>query len=213
LIFIHGGGWAGFNPSALRLEVSNSVPYRRAGYATLSVDYPAGTRGIETVEHLYREARARVGSLPICAIGVSAGGQIALMLAVTHPDLRCVIAEAAPTDLPALAREPGGATAYRIAAAELGAKNLARFSPALHLGSIKARLLLVYAADDPLIPTVQGMAMTRVPNAKLIVLPPGPAPFVHTGIGAQVNGTGVSLAAKVEALREEVRFLQASTAH
>lgn len=188
------------------------MPYRRAGYETLAVDYPAGVRGIEAVERIYRRARQRVGHLPICAIGVSAGGQIALMLAVKYPALRCVIDEAAPTDLPALARQPGGATAYRIAARALGASNLARLSPALHAASIRARLLLVYAADDPLVPVAQGVLMKHAdPSAKLIILPPGPAPFVHTGIGGSVSGSGVSLAAKQGALLSEVHFLRSWT--
>ncbi len=213
LILIHGGGWAGFSPAALQLEVRSSLPYRRAGYETLAVDYPAGARGIEQVQRDYRLARQRVGNLPICALGMSAGGHIALMLAVKNPDLRCVVDEAGPTDLPALGREPGGAIAYRLALRTLGQSNLAALSPALHAASIKAKLLLVYAQTDPLVPLAQGKEMARAdPSARLIVLPPGLAPFVHTGIDAPASTTGVSPSAKDNAILAEARFLEASTA-
>lgn len=214
LILIHGGSWAGYDPKALQLEVRSAVPYRQAGYETLAVDYPAGLHGIQQVERIYRAARRRVGNLPICAIGTSAGGQIALMLAAKYPDLRCVVDEAGPTDLPALARQPGGATAYRIAERMLGVTNLERLSPALHAASIRAKLLLVYAQTDPLVPVAQGTEMARAdPSARLIILPPGPAPFVHTGINAPVSASGVSLSAKESAILTEARFLGSVASH
>ena len=47
--------------------------------------------------------------------GVSAGGHIALMLAVRNPDVACVMSLAGPTDLPALRTESNGLAAYQLA--------------------------------------------------------------------------------------------------
>ena len=45
------------------------------------------------------------------------------------------------------------------------------------------------------------------PRATLIVLPPGHAPFVHTGVGAPVGQTGVDARANTRAQADEVSFL------
>jgi acetyl esterase/lipase len=214
-MLIPGGGWTGVNPLGLQTEVATSVIFRQAGYETLSVDYRAGAQGIEDVDRFYRQARRRVGrKLPICALGASAGAQVALMLAVRHPDLRCVVALAGPTDLPAFARQPGGQAGLRLAVKAFGTDGLAKQSPINYVSSIKAKLLLVYAQNDPIVPVAQGQEFARKDrSAKLIVLPPGTANFVHTGTGAPVSESGVSATAKAAANQAEAAFLAASTAH
>lgn len=209
VILIHGGGWRGIDPEAFRQTLAVATLVQRLGYATLTVDYRQGAAGIADVNSFYREARRRVGPhLPICAYGSSAGGHIGLMLAVENPDLNCVIDLAGPTDLPALRRDGHGSAAYDIALHAFGADTLARLSPALHAASINAKLLLVYAKDDPLVPVAQAREMARAdPRAQLIVLPPGRAGFVHTGVGAPVADTGVSLTALRDAQRAEIDFL------
>jgi acetyl esterase/lipase len=213
LVFlIHGGGWTGINAPALQSEVELAQLFRRLGFETVAVEYRRGAPGIDDVERFYLQARKRVGpKLPICAVGPSAGGHIALMLAVLNPDLKCVISQAGPTDLPALETNKGGANAYKLATQAFGTGSLlAKESPALHASSIKARLMLVYAQNDPVVPAAQGYEMKRAdPAAKLIVLPPGPAPFVHTGVGAPPSQTGVAVAAKQAASQAEVKFLYA----
>jgi acetyl esterase/lipase len=211
LILIHGGSWTGLDPVAFQSTIATAAVFQGIGYETLTVDYRAGAQGIDDVDQIYRIARQRVGSkFPICAIGVSAGGHIALMLAVRNPDLACVIDLAGPTDLPGFRQEPNGAQGYRIAVGAFGRDQLAPLSPALHAGSIKAKLLMLYARTDHLVPVQQGYAMARAdPHARLIVLPPGTAPFVHTGIGAPVQATGVDAAAYQRAQQTEVGFLDA----
>lgn len=45
------------------------------------------------------------------------------------------------------------------------------------------RIVLAYAQGDPAVPLAQGEAMARaLPSARLIVLQPGPARFVHSGV-------------------------------
>jgi dienelactone hydrolase len=212
LILIHGGSWKGIDPAAFESMLATAPVYRQLGYETLTVDYRHGAQGISDLNKIYHLARKRVGShFPICAVGVSAGGHIALMLAVRNPDLACVVDLAGPTNLPALRSEPHGTISpYQIAVNAFGTDQLTALSPALHANSIRARLLLLYAQNDPLVPVGQGYAMARADTqAKLIVLPPGAAPFVHTGVGAPATKSGVDANANAEAQKTEISFLHA----
>jgi acetyl esterase/lipase len=211
VMLIHGGSWKGIDPAAFKATLAIATIFQNLGFETVTVEYRRGAQGISDVQRLYRHVRQRVGThSAICAVGTSAGGHIALMLAVRNPDLACVIDLAGPTNLPALRTDPGGSTAYHIALNAFGNGPLTELSPALHTSSIKAKLMLIYAANDPLVPVAQGREMARAdPGAKLIVLPPGTAPFVHTGVGAPVQRTGVDAGANARAQADEVRFLNA----
>lgn len=196
LLLIHGGSWTGQNPQQLSNEVANGRTLQRLGYETLAFDYRRGAQGIQDADAFYQLARKRVGpNLPICALGWSAGGQIALMLAVKNPDLACVIDFAGPTNLVALSHEPGGMPGYQLAVHAFGARQLATYSPALHAGSIRAKVLLILARNDPILPVPQGQDMTRaLSGARLILLPPGPVPFVHSGVGESAYNTALKAA-------------------
>ncbi len=210
---IHGGSWAGLSQPEFRNMRATATVFQNLGLETLTVDYRRGAQGVNDVDNLYLAARRQVGSsVPICAAGVSAGAHIALMLAVRNPDLACVLDLAGPTDLSAFKTEPGGAALYKVIEATFGTAPLTQLSPALHGASIKARLLLVYAQNDPLVPVAQGEEMERAdPAARLIVLPPGSASFVHTGVGAPAADSGVSQSAYAKAQGEEVSLLNRAT--
>jgi acetyl esterase/lipase len=210
-MLIHGGSWKGIDPVAFKATLAIATIFQNLGFETATVEYRQGAKGVSDVERLYRRVRQRVGAhTPVCAVGTSAGGHLALMLAVRNRDLACVIDLAGPTNLPALRTDPGGTTGYQIALTAFGSGPLTRLSPALHANSIKAKLMLIYAANDPLVPVAQGREMARAdPHAKLIVLPPGNAPFVHTGVGAPVQKTGVDPGANSKAQADEVSFLNA----
>jgi pimeloyl-ACP methyl ester carboxylesterase len=206
VMLIHGGGWRGLNREALAGESSAAAALTDQGFATMSVDYRGGKLGIRDLDGFYRNARNRMRRTPVCAVGASAGGHLALMLAVRHPSLSCAVSLAGPTDLPALARQPGGQTAYQLAVAAFGRRGLGRFSPALHTGAIRAPLLLIYATNDPYVPLAQGRQMAAAaPGARLIVLRPGAAGFVHS----TVNRSEL-----LAATRAESRFLaEAAASH
>lgn len=186
LLMIHGGGWKGLDTASFQSQVVIAEAYQRLGYETLTFNYRGGAQSVEDAERFYRLARQTVGpKLPICALGPSAGGHIALMLALKNPDLACVIDFAGPTDLVSLASQPGGKVAYQLAVNAFGTSHLAAYSPALHAGSIKARVMLVFAQNDPIVPLGQGTEMKRaLPGSQLIVLPAGTVGFVHSAVAA-----------------------------
>lgn len=205
LLSIHGGGWKGLDSASYEFQLEIAPLFQRLGYDTLTFNYRGGADSIADAEMFYRLARKRVGpNFPVCALGESAGGHIALMLAERNQDLACVLDLAGPTNLPSLAREPGGAYAYALSLQAFGKNQLAVYSPSLHSGSIRAKVMLVYAQSDPIVPVAQGEQMARVlPAATLMVLPPGPAGFVH-GSG---DHHGVSDASYRKANQAEVAFL------
>ncbi len=209
LLNIHGGGWKGLDRASYQFQLEEAPLFQRLGYETLTFNYRGGAHGVQDAEMFYRFARKRVGpNFPICALGESAGGHIALMLAVNDPDLACVLDLAGPTDLTALAKEPGGSYAHALAVQAFGNDHLAAYSPSLLAKSIRARVMLVYAQSDPVVPVAQGEEMARaLPTAKLLVLPPGPTGFVH-GAG---DHRGVSVASYSKTNAAEIAFLADAT--
>jgi acetyl esterase/lipase len=212
IILIHGGGWRGIDPVAFKDTLAVATLIQRLGFKTLTVDYRRGAEGLDDVDAAFHQARRRVGAhLPICAYGASAGGHLSLMLAVRNPDLACVVDLAGPSDLPALEHDPNGQSAFQIALQAFGRGPLSQLSPALHAGSIKAKLLLVYAQDDPLVPVSQGREMAHAdPRAQLIVLPPGSAGFGHTGVGAPISASGVDPSALLKAQQAEIALMSSA---
>jgi dienelactone hydrolase len=207
LLLIHGGGWKG-DIVQFRNTLKTAPNYQRLGYETLTFNYRSGTRSIKDAEMFYRLARTRVGpNFPICAIGSSAGANLALLLAANNPDLACVVDLAGPTNLVSLPQQPGGRTTYAAATKILGEAELALFSPALQARSIRAKVFMVYAENDPAVPLAQGEEMARaLPNTRLIVLPPGPVSFEHS-LAAPGTDRGVSASAYAKALAALERFL------
>ena len=167
------------------------MPLRKLGFDTLVVDYRAGAQGLTDVQAFYRRARERTrGRLDVCAVGTSAGGNLALLLAEREPQLRCVIDIAGPTDLPALRALPAS---YKLAVQAFGQDRLEDFSPVSHASTLRARSLLVYADRDPIVPVAQGREMARAdPSARLITLAPGGATFVHNSVSDAARGDGVT---------------------
>jgi acetyl esterase/lipase len=207
VVLIHGGGWklvgrvmTGFmNPVADRLN--------QAGYETLNVDYGFGRRSLGDVLAFHDELRARVGpGAEICMYGDSAGGHLALLAAQWRPDVACVIANAAPTQLDAL---PGGSGSLKRTARRLfgGPRALRAWSPAAR--KLKQPALLAYAENDKVVPPDQGVRMLRrAPRAKLVRLRAGRAPWVHfTASAADIRRLD---AAQLDLLGRAARFTCAS---
>lgn len=189
MILIHGGGWSGTDRDQFQATLAQGPLYETLGYGTMTVDYRGGADGLADLERFYDETRARVGpGVPICAIGSSAGGHMALMLATREPDLACAVDLAGPTNLAALAEQSGGAETYEIASEAFGAENLERFSPTLLASKIRALLFVAGAANDPLLPTEQIEEIAQaVPGTETVVLPAGEDMWVHSPVDAQAK--------------------------
>ena len=207
VMLIHGGGWQPSN-SGYEEQKANAENFEDQGYATVAIGYDEGARGFQQVVDVYREARKRYPDLPICASGISAGGNLALMLATREPDLACVAALAAPTDLTSLARQdPEGDEAYQAAVEAFGQDQLGKFSPVRYADRIKAKVLLISAETDPLDPPDQTRELAQaLPGAETLILPPGPVsvPFAHYG-GVQPDAQEIVVQRVFDFLDEATR--------
>ncbi len=189
LILIHGGGWKGIDRTQFNATLQQTPIYNRYGYYTMTIDYRAGAEGLADLERFYKEARERVkDKLPICAVGSSAGGHLALMLATREPSLDCAVSIAGPTNLAGLAEQEGGEETTRIAAGAFGQENLRRLSPALQADNVKARLFVVGADNDPLMPVEQlDDIKEAVPSTQTVLLPAGDSPWVHSSVDPEAK--------------------------
>lgn len=174
MLIFPAGGWFPQPREALRTVEHYAARYRRLGWTAVSVGYrPGGEEGYRDALDAYERARRDNPDLPICAVGESSGGHLALMLAVERP-LACVEAVGAPADLPTLK-----GVVRRLAVRAFGARRLERWSPA-RAGRIRGRVMLVHAGNDLTVLPAQARAMKRAkPDAELIVFPPGNLDFMH----------------------------------
>jgi dipeptidyl aminopeptidase/acylaminoacyl peptidase len=207
MMLLHGGGWQR-SDSGYEEQKANAKVVQEQGYATVAVGYDAGAKGFQQVVDVYKAARQRYPDLPICAVGISAGGNLALNLATREPDLDCVVGLSAPTDLTTIARQdPKGQEAYKAAVTAFGKDALVRFSPARHADSIRAKVLLIAADTDPIVPAAQSRELAQaLPGAQLVDLSPGPDPVQWAHFGAvQPNAQQI-------VIQREFGFLKQATA-
>lgn len=185
VLILHGGGWAASTDETVRAANQGTEGYRSGGFATYTVRMRAGRAAIDSATAAYDALRRRYGArTPICAIGASTGGHVGLMLAVARPNLACVVANAAPTDLPRWAREVPAAKGQIDG---FFGREQRRYSPALRPRDVRARVLLQYATNDRDVPIAQGRAFrdARPRGTELVTLRPGTEDFAHSEIDAR----------------------------
>jgi len=202
VMLIPGGGWE--RTTSTYEEQKASAPAIQArGFATVAVGYDTGAKGFRQVVDVFKKVREVYPGLPICASGISAGANYALLLAAREPEVKCVVAVVPPTDLNTIGtQDPEGGEAYQAAVAAFGQDQLAKYSPVRYADKIKAKVLVIVAADDPVVPEAQGQEFAKaLPGTQLIVVPPGPvsAEFAHYG--------GVPPDAQDEVIKRDFEFL------
>lgn len=184
VLVVHGGGWTKTGGHMVRRMAPDARRLKRLGYGVENIDYRPGALAYLDVLAAYDRLRERVGKgTPICILGASAGGQMALMIALQRPDVACVIAHAPPTELRSLSADLQGRA--HSAFDWIGGVDL--YSPARY--AFTKPLLLVQATHDPIVPISNGRAMQRAaPGSRLIELPPGRATFTHARVDARALG-------------------------
>jgi dienelactone hydrolase len=180
VITLHRGAWSSTGRDAAATEHADDRAWLRRRWLVVNSSYRPGVLGLADVRSVYIRVRRALGNkLPLCLVGASSGGTLALLAATRLPQLDCLVAEAAPTDLLA----PGGI--HDLAAQALGEQNLRAFSPLFVADRIKADVLVAGAQQDPLVPQQQLSDLcTRLASrcAGFLSLAPGPLFFVHAGV-------------------------------
>jgi acetyl esterase/lipase len=201
LILFHGGGWFSNGGGAAQNLRGEAERWRARGWRTVNSSYRPCGSSITDALSLYDRVRETYGSTsPLCTLGQSAGGHVALMIAALRPrGVNCVINQAGPTDALSIASQGafdpangvqtnGPKEAFNTMVAAFGQENLGSYSPVqLSDPGLKGvRILAMTAAEDPVIPYGQ-MTLLRDtmrdddPGAyvETMQLTRGDRPFVH----------------------------------
>lgn len=182
VILIHGGAWMLHGREhALREHERHAARLNRLGFDTVAITYRPGHRALGDVVAFYDRLRARLGTRePICALGDSAGGHLALMLAARRATLDCAIARGAPTDL----RAAHGVWREPVARELAPYAPLPRISPVTYAGRLAGRVLASQARRDPVVGIGQLARLRRAGRGRVatMVLPPGGAGYVHAHV-------------------------------
>lgn len=202
MLVIHSGAFVKTGVGAVQTMRPDADRWRARGWQTVNLSYRGCGQSLADVLWFYDRTRAAVGTdMKICALGVSAGGNLALLIGALRPALHCAVSQAGPTNLNTIQVEgayntatgahdqtAGGRWVHNMAAAAFGEENLARHSPAaLAAGTLKGtRVLQAISADDPLIPYQQAANLAtamRTANPAAYVdnvqLAGGSIPFGH----------------------------------
>jgi acetyl esterase/lipase len=197
MLIIHGGGWEMVGPAYVGYERADADRWRARGWRTLNIDYRPCGASFADVQWFYDQARQLWGSsVPYCALGESAGGHLALMLAASRPSVACVVDEAGPTDGTTVKNQstPKGGTdgprwVYNLLTAAVGPELVRWWSPAVF--KINARVLFAVSANDPYVPYAQGTELaTNMLKANsnayvdTLQLAGGSIGWVHAGVSS-----------------------------
>ena len=164
MIMVHGGGWSGPGPtsqSALMTMPGETISGR--GWKIVSVDYHAGSAGLQDVLDATDEELAKPAGGPLCLYGESAGAQLVLVAAARLSGVACVAAMGPPADFEAYQAEVRASNdAERsIIAAQMATvwgqtpEERAPNDPVKLARSIRGDVLVLREADDSLIPIEQ----------------------------------------------------------
>jgi acetyl esterase/lipase len=199
VVWIHGGGWTGGTKSEARAKnICDTLA--RAGYLAVSIDYKLGDGAWPTNLHDCKEAvrflranaaRYRIDPERIAVAGGSAGGHLALMVALTagdkafepaatatlHPGVssavRCAVNFYGITNLvtagdvdakgePTATRRLMEKSLAAFGAKELGDSVLRNASPIAHLKKDSPPLLTFHGREDPIVDYPQAEQLERV---------------------------------------------------
>jgi acetyl esterase/lipase len=216
VVIFHGGGWSGGDKSRFAGACRH---FAAAGIVAVAANYrlAAGVPGtVWPVQ--FQDAEAALGWVSahaaalgvdparICALGHSAGGQLALLAGLPKavarygggPALACSISVSGPTDLAALSatRRP---MVSNLTGGQAGGAQAA--SPIFYVARQSAPALLIHGTADPVIPFEEALSYDSA-----LTLAQVPVWLVRYDGGHVLQGT--SAAQREHAFALEVRFIQ-----
>ena len=204
VILIHGGGWVGHGERFKRRQHHRHAARLNAlGFKTAAITYRPGMHALDDVVAFHDALRRRLGgAATLCAMGDSAGGHLALMLAARRPGLDCAISRGAPTDL----RLAHGIWLPAVRDRLAPYVPLEEISPVTYADRFAGRVLASQALHDPVVDHDQLARLRRAARGGIatVSLPPGVASYVH----ARVDAAALS---RLE--RAEARLLVRAAAH
>jgi dienelactone hydrolase len=188
VLLIHGGGWVAHGPRRARREHERHAARLNAlGFTTAAITYRPGAAALPDVVAAYDALRRDAGpAATVCALGDSAGGHLALMLAARRPGLDCAISRGAPTDL----RHAHGTWLGTVTHVLAAHAPPARLSPVTYARELGRRVLASHARHDPVVAHDQLVRLRRAGRGTIrtITLAPGTARYVHARVDPAALG-------------------------
>ncbi len=200
LVIIHGGGWSGGDKRAAR-EINIGTTLAQNGYVGLSINYllavkggtePSWPQNLHDCKTAVRWLRANAERLNvdperIGAIGGSAGGHLATMLAITGPELdppgagSCRIQCAVNLYGPVLWFTQRDLPMFRKTRAE-APELYQQASPLTHVDKNDPSVLILHGTADKTVPVADSEALAAAMKAagaphELVIIPDAPHTF------------------------------------
>lgn len=184
VIVVHGGAWYLVGEDELSNMSGIARRWRDRGWCALNVDYRPLAPSMGDVLTWFDAVRDHVGAnVPVGLHGSSAGGHMALMVAVERDGVNFVVAEGAPTDLGSLGGNPEADDVRWRFDEAFGVAARDRLSPVRRADEIDARIVLATCTTDEKVPVDQLRLMhAALPGSVGLELTAGDRPFVHAWI-------------------------------
>lgn len=190
VLIIHGGGWKQTDQMTLDRTHYVASRFQGRGWNVIQISYrEGGEESLQDVKRWYRLTRRKHGeSHNICTYGESAGGHLALLLAEQR-NVQCTITVAAPTDLldfthpdPQFAAHSQAMQDFTFRVFGPSRENMISYSPVFQTATLKGRVLMANATNDPLVPITHARRVRskKPAQVKVITLRPGTRAFGHS---------------------------------
>lgn len=183
MLLLHGGGWKGPDSYAQGLLMDQpGAMLVQHGWRVVSIDYRAGTDGLQDVMAAVSDQLAHPAGGLLCLYGESAGAHLALVAASRMKGIDCIAAAGPPIDFQAYMAEAtaGGQAKPLEVVAQMqkvfGATpaDTAPWEPVHIADKISADILIMRQTDDRLIPIDQMNRFLKVrPTAQFVSLQSG----------------------------------------
>jgi pimeloyl-ACP methyl ester carboxylesterase len=177
IVTIHGGGWKGdLGPAADQVMATFIDDLQSWGYRVYNLGHRPGRQSLADTIATVDRLRRRYPRRPLCVLGGSSGGHLALMAAIERPDdVDCVVDIGAPIDFIRREDRPGWQGIRDRAAEVFGVRNLREVSPIFRARRIRAAVLVVAPECDYYTsPARQAELVGKLRRARLLVLDAGP---------------------------------------
>lgn len=171
VVALHGGGWLSAEDLGETTVSGLMKPWvkrlTRAGALVVNVDYRSGAKSLRDSLAAFDWAAREWPDLPICTLGFSAGGHLALAVDLRGRHVACGVSIGGPLNLRKASPE-----VVRMAAAFFKGR-LRELSPALHPDRIGPRTLLVGATCDTKVPYAYQRDAARALDARFVSVAAG----------------------------------------
>lgn len=201
VMLIHGGAFVFTGPSTLL--TTEAAWWNAHGYIAYDVDYRGGVESLTDVVAAYDRIHEATNGAAICVSGDSAGGTLALLLAIERPSVACVITQGAIADQDTMP------ASFRDEMVTVLPGHLHQFSPVDYAAKLTVPVLMGGSTADTTVPESAqlGEMKSARPRTHTMLLAGAPTPDAFDTNFTHANVTAAALA---RFHRDELRLVASS---